>query len=62
VTSVALLCDTSVARLVLEGWAFDPSDAPDPACAVAGAWEDLRTLEPFAQIAVSSRPDGGGLR
>jgi hypothetical protein len=54
ITSVALLRDTSVAGLVLEGWAFDPRDAPQAACAVAGAREDLRTLEPLAQMAVSA--------
>jgi hypothetical protein len=53
-TSVALLRDTSVAGFVLEGWAFDPRDAPQAACAVAGACEDLSTLEPLAQMAVSA--------
>jgi hypothetical protein len=56
ITNVALLRDTSVAGLVLEGWAFDPRDAPQAACAVAGAREDLRTLEPLAQMAVSAAP------
>ena len=37
VTSVALLRDTSIAGLVLEGWAFDPNDAPRAASAVGGA-------------------------
>jgi hypothetical protein len=54
ITTVALLRDTSVAGLVLEGWAFDPRDAPQAACAVAGAREDIRTLEPLAQMAVSA--------
>ena len=54
VTSVALLRDTSVAGLVLEGWAFDPRDAPQAACAVTGAREDIRTLEPLVQMAVSA--------
>jgi hypothetical protein len=54
ITSVALLRDTAVAGLVLEGWAFDPRDAPQAACAVGGAREDLRTLEPLAQMAVSA--------
>jgi hypothetical protein len=54
ITSVALLRDTSVAGLVLEGWAFDSRDAPQAACAVAGACEDVRTLEPLAQLAVSA--------
>ena len=54
ITSLALLRDTSVVGLVLEGWAFDPRDAPQAACAVAGAREDLRTLEPLAHMAVSA--------
>jgi hypothetical protein len=54
ITSVALLRDTSVAGLVLEGWAFDLRDAPQAARAVAGARQDLRTLEPLAQMAVSA--------
>jgi hypothetical protein len=54
ITSVALLRDTAVAGLVLEGWAFDPRDAPQAALAVAGAREGLRTLEPLAQMAVST--------
>jgi len=54
ITSVALLRDTSLAGLVLEGWAFDPRDAPQAVCAVAGAREDVRTLEPLAQMAVSA--------
>ena len=54
ITSVAVLRDTSGAGLVLEGWAFDPRDAPQAASAVAGAREDLRTLEPLAQMAVSA--------
>jgi hypothetical protein len=54
VTNVALLRDTTVAGLVLEGWAFDPRDASRAACAVAGACEELRMLEPLAHMAVSA--------
>lgn len=54
ITNVALLRDASVAGLVLEGWAFDPRDAPRAASAVAGAGEDIRTLEPLAHMAVSA--------
>ena len=54
ITNVALLRDASVAGLVLEGWAFDPRDAPRAASAVAGAGGDIRTLEPLAQMAVSA--------
>jgi hypothetical protein len=56
VTSVALLRDTSLAGLVLEGWAFDPSDASLAVSAVAGAREDVQTLVPLAQMAVSTAP------
>jgi len=52
ITSIALLRDPSLAGLVLEGWAFDPNDAPQAAYAVAGAREGLRMLEPLAQLAV----------
>ncbi len=54
VTNLALLRDTSVAGLVLEGWAFDPRDAPQAASAVAGVREDLRLLQPLVQMAVSA--------
>jgi hypothetical protein len=56
VTSVALLRDTSVSGLVLEGWAFDPRDASAAVSAVAGAREDVQTLVPLAQMAVSAAP------
>jgi hypothetical protein len=61
VTSVALLRDTSVAGLVLEGWAFDPRDVPQAACAVGGVREDVRLLRPPMQMAVSTTaaPSGG---
>lgn len=52
VTNVALLRDTTVAGLVLEGWAFDVSDASRAAYAVAGAGAELQMLEPLAQMAV----------
>jgi hypothetical protein len=54
VTNVALLRDTAVAGLVLEGWAFDANDAPRAACAVAGAAAEPRVLEPLVQMAVSA--------
>jgi hypothetical protein len=52
VTSVALLRDTSIAGLVLEGWAFDPRDAPKAVSAVGGVREDVRLLQPLVQMAV----------
>jgi hypothetical protein len=54
VTSIALLRDTSMAGLVLEGWAFDPRDATQAACAVGGAREDIRLLQPLVQMTVST--------
>jgi hypothetical protein len=62
VTSVAVLRDTSVAGLVLEGWAFDPRDAQRAARAVAGVREDVRTLQPLVQMAISPAAvrSGGG--
>jgi len=56
ITSVALLRDTSLAGLVLEGWAFDPRDASRAVSAVAGPREDVQTLMPLAQMAVSAAP------
>jgi hypothetical protein len=55
VTSVAVLRDTSLAGLVLEGWAFDPQDAQRAAAAVTGARAGLRFLQPLVQMAVSNR-------
>jgi hypothetical protein len=54
ITSVALLRDSSIAGLVLEGWAFDTRDAERAAHAVAGTCDGLRTLRPVAQMSVSS--------
>ena len=60
VTNVALLRDGSTAGLVLEGWAFAVEAAPQAACAVAGACDDVRTLHPIAQgSAVSAAAKGG---
>jgi hypothetical protein len=53
VTSIALLRDSSLAGLVLEGWAFDPGDAHPAATAVAGARKALRMLQPLVHMAVS---------
>ena len=54
VTSIALLRDPSLAGLVLEGWAFDLRDARQAVCAVAGAREGVRMLQPLVHMAVSS--------
>jgi hypothetical protein len=41
---------------VLEGWAFDPARASEAAFAVAGTNNDVRTLQPLMQMAVSASP------
>lgn len=60
VTNVSLLRDGSTAGLVLEGWAFDSRHATEAACAIAGACEGVRTLEPIMQMAVSTASIEGG--
>jgi hypothetical protein len=59
VTSVALLRDSSVAGLVLEGWTFDPLDAPRAARALKGTGEPIRTLQPLVHLAI---PTSAALR
>jgi hypothetical protein len=54
VTNVALVRDTRVAGLVLEGWAFDVRDAHRAAGAVAVAREGVQTLRPLVQMSVSA--------
>jgi hypothetical protein len=61
VTTIALLRDTTVAGLVLEGWAFDSQDAPRAASAVAGACGELQVLEPLVHVAVAAATERGGL-
>ena len=62
VTNIALVRDSSVAGLVLEGWAFDPDDAHGAVRAVGGAVEGVRTLRPLVQMGVSSAAVLGGDR
>jgi hypothetical protein len=54
ITSVALLRDSSIAGLVLEGWAFDARDVERAARAVAGTCDGVRTLRPLVQMSVSA--------
>jgi hypothetical protein len=54
ITSVALLRDSTLAGLLLEGWAFDPLDAPRAAQAVNGTREPIRTLQPLVHVAIPS--------
>ena len=54
VTNVALLRDSSLAGVVLEGWAFNPRDAQRAVRAIAGAAEGVRTLRPLVQMGVAT--------
>jgi hypothetical protein len=56
VTSVALLRDSAVTGLVLEGWTFDPVDAPLAAQALKGTREPIQTLQPFVHLAIPTAP------
>jgi citrate lyase beta subunit len=60
VTSVALLRDSSIAGLVLEGWAFDARDVERAARAVAGTCDGVQTLRPLVQMSVSAAGAHGG--
>jgi hypothetical protein len=59
VTSLALLRDSSGTGLVLEGWTFDPLDAPRAAQALKGTREPIRTLQPLVHLAI---PTAAALR
>ena len=59
VTNVALLRDSSLAGVVLEGWAFNPRDAHRAVRAVTGASVGVRTLQPIVEIGVSPTTDLG---
>jgi hypothetical protein len=54
ITNVALLRDSSLAGLVLEGWAFDARDVDRATRAVAGTTDGVRTLRPLVQMSVSA--------
>jgi hypothetical protein len=54
ITSVALLRDSSIAGLVLEGWAFDARDVERAARAVAGTTDGIQTLRPLVHMSVSA--------
>jgi hypothetical protein len=60
ITSISLLRDPSLAGVLLEGWAFDPRDAADAVCTVVGERDELRVLEPVAQLSLSSAAAAGG--
>jgi hypothetical protein len=54
ITSVALLRDSAIAGLVLEGWTFDACDGERAARAVAGTTDGIHTLRPLVQMSVSA--------
>ena len=60
ITSVALLRDSAIAGLVLEGWAFDARDVERAARAVARTSVGVRTLRPLVQMSVSPAGAHGG--
>ena len=60
ITSVALLRDSSIAGVVLEGWAFDARDVERAARAVAGTSDGLQTLRPLVEMSVSAAGAHGG--
>ena len=62
VTNITLVRDSSVAGLVLEGWAFASDDAHRAVRAVGGAIEGVRTLQPLVQMGVSPAAVLGGDR
>jgi hypothetical protein len=59
VTSVALLRDSSMTGLVLEGWTFDPLDAPRAAQVLKNTCEPVQTLQPLVHLAI---PTAAALR
>jgi hypothetical protein len=58
VTNVALVRDTRIAGLVLEGWAFDARDVERATRAVAGISDGVQTLRPLVQMSVSAAARG----
>jgi hypothetical protein len=60
ITSVALLRGSSIAGLVLEGWAFDARDVERAARAVACTSDGVQTLRPLVQMSVSTAGAHGG--
>ena len=60
ITSVALLRDSSIAGLVLEGWAFDVRDVERAARAVARTSDGIQTLRPLVQMSVTAAGACGG--
>jgi len=60
ITSVALLRGSSIAGLVLEGWAFDARDVRRAVHAVAATSDGVQTLRPLVQMSVSAAGAHGG--
>lgn len=59
VTSVSLARDDDTTAIVLEGWAFDPSQ-PAQALAAIGAGARTRMLQPVVHMAVTAAARKGG--
>ena len=54
VTTVSLARDEEIIAVILDGWAFDPTE-DGPALAALGAGDSgARTLQPLMQMAVST--------
>ena len=56
VSSVSLLRDEQMAGLVLEGWALDPAQTGEAACAAVGTCHRARTLPLLMQMALAGSP------
>ena len=60
VTTVSLAADNHATAIILEGWAFDPACSCAAIEALGGSPDEMRTLHPIAQLAVSAVPIQGG--
>lgn len=59
VTSVSLARDEHTAAVILEGWAFDPARADAALTALGTGADNARTLQPVAQMAVTTAANEG---
>ena len=60
VTTVSLAADNHATAIILEGWAFDPACSCAAIDALGGSPDEIRTLQPIAQLVVSAAPIQGG--
>jgi len=61
ITSVSLTADDDTTAIILEGWAFDPTCAGPVIRALGDGAKNAQTLQPVAQMAVSTVPRHGGI-